>query len=149
MAVIVDLGPFTVVRIGPWCGLSSAQRIALARAVEAGYYSIPREISTNELAAEFGITDQAVTERLRRGIKNFVTSTLLLSEDKEEGTVSDKRTAFVGTVFDQRTNGLVGTVMQRPRVGLGDVNSHGEQSTTSIPPGIQVCAWHNQHLVGG
>lgn len=68
---------------GPWFGLSSVQRMALSRAVEAGYYSIPREISTNELAAEFGVTDQAVTERLRRGIQNLVSSTLLLPEQEE------------------------------------------------------------------
>lgn len=66
--------------VGPWFGLSSAQRTTLARAVEAGYYSIPRQISTNELAAEIGITDQAVTERLRRGISNLVSSTLLVPE---------------------------------------------------------------------
>lgn len=71
---------------GPWFGLSSVQRMALARAVATGYYSIPREISTNELAVEFGVTDQAVTERLRRGIQNLVTSTLLLPEHEEWGT---------------------------------------------------------------
>lgn len=65
---------------GPWFGLSPAQRTTLSRAVEAGYYSIPRQISTNELAAEIGITDQAVTERLRRGIQNLVSSTLLMPE---------------------------------------------------------------------
>jgi predicted DNA binding protein len=68
---------------GPRYGLSPEQRTTLARAVEAGYYSIPRQISTNELAAEFGITDQAVTERLRRGIQNLVTSTLLLATGEQ------------------------------------------------------------------
>lgn len=68
---------------GPWYGLSSVQHTALTRAVEAGYYSIPRQITTNELAAEFGITDQAVTERLRRGIRNLVSSTLLVPEQGE------------------------------------------------------------------
>lgn len=65
---------------GPWYGLTPQQRTTLTRGVEAGYYSIPRQISTNELAVEFDITDQAVTERLRRGIQNLVTSTLLLTE---------------------------------------------------------------------
>jgi predicted DNA binding protein len=68
---------------GPWYGLTSVQRAALARAVEAGYYSIPRRMSTNELAAEYGVSDQAVTERLRRGIQNLVSSTLLLPEQRE------------------------------------------------------------------
>ncbi|MFB6360960.1 MAG: helix-turn-helix domain-containing protein [Halobacteriales archaeon] len=54
----------------------------LSRAVEAGYYSIPRGVSTNELAVEFDITDQVVTERLRRGVRNLVSSTLLLSEQE-------------------------------------------------------------------
>lgn len=54
----------------------------LIRGVEAGYYSIPRQGSTNGLAAEFGISDQAMTERLRRGIRNLVTSTLLLPEEE-------------------------------------------------------------------
>ncbi|UWG48521.1 Transcriptional regulator, contains HTH domain [Halanaeroarchaeum sp. HSR-CO] len=65
---------------GPWYGLTTMQRTALSRAVEAGYYSIPREISTQELAAEFDISDQAMTERLRRAIINLVENTLLLSE---------------------------------------------------------------------
>ena len=69
---------------GPWYGLSAPQRFTLARAVESGYYSIPRQMSTQELAVEFDITDQAVTERLRRAIRNLVTSTLLLTEQDEE-----------------------------------------------------------------
>lgn len=61
---------------GPWYGLTPPQRESLYRAVDAGYYSIPREISTNELAAEFDVSDQAMTERLRRGIQALVTNTL-------------------------------------------------------------------------
>lgn len=75
---------------GPWFGLSAPQRSALARAVESGYYSIPRGISTQELADEFGITDQAVTERLRRAIRNLVTSTLLVTE-QDEASIPTKR----------------------------------------------------------
>ena len=73
---------------GPWFGLSAPQRMTLARAVESGYYSIPRGMSTQELATEFGITDQAVTERLRRAIRNLVSSTLLLDGQggESEGT---------------------------------------------------------------
>lgn len=68
---------------GPWYGLSPPQRIALSRAVEAGYYSIPRQTSTKSLAEEFEITDQALTERLRRGIRNLVSSTLLMADETE------------------------------------------------------------------
>lgn len=66
---------------GPWYGLTTAQRMALMRAVEGGYYSIPREITTKELAAEFDISDQAMTERLRRAVTNLVTNTIQVSED--------------------------------------------------------------------
>lgn len=61
---------------GPWYGLTPPQREMLARAVEAGYYSIPRRTSTKDLAAEFDISDQAVTERLRRAIASLVSNTL-------------------------------------------------------------------------
>lgn len=66
---------------GPWYGLSDEQREALERAVETGYYDIPRGASTSELAAEFDISDQALTERLRRAISTLTTNTLLATEE--------------------------------------------------------------------
>jgi len=48
--------------------LTQTQRETLVRAIEAGYYDIPRAVSTSELADEFGVSDQAVSERLRRAI---------------------------------------------------------------------------------
>ena len=70
---------------GPWYGLTTRQRKALTRAVEEGYYSIPRRTSTETLADEFDISDQAVTERLRRAIDTLVRNTLLLTEENESG----------------------------------------------------------------
>lgn len=67
---------------GPWYGLTPPQRESLARAVEAGYYSIPRRVSTNDLAAEFDVSDQAMTERLRRAIVALVSNTLLVEEEQ-------------------------------------------------------------------
>lgn len=66
---------------GPWYGLTPVQRETLTHAVESGYYSLPRTISTKELAAEFDISDQAATERLRRGISTLVENTLLAAEN--------------------------------------------------------------------
>lgn len=68
---------------GPWYGLTPPQRESLRMAVERGYYAIPRMISTNELAAEFDVSDQAMTERLRRGIMGLVSNTLLVNEEAE------------------------------------------------------------------
>jgi predicted DNA binding protein len=80
--------PIDVVRIyrptspdaGAWYGLTDPQREALTLAVELGYYDIPRGCTTKDLAAELGISDQAVTERLRRAIASLATNTLIASE---------------------------------------------------------------------
>ena len=69
---------------GEWYGLSSAQRDTLLRAVQTGYYSIPRQISTQDLADEFDISDQAVTERLRRAIMELVENTLMAANEGDE-----------------------------------------------------------------
>lgn len=58
-------------------GLTDQQRTALVAALEAGYYEIPRRVSTQDLADTLGISDQAVTERLRRAIRNLGSNTVL------------------------------------------------------------------------
>lgn len=68
----------------PRFGLTDPQRETLVRAVEGGYYDIPRRISTATLAEEFGVSDQAITERLRRAIVALTEHTLLVSEIDEE-----------------------------------------------------------------
>ncbi|MFC5971437.1 helix-turn-helix domain-containing protein [Halomarina salina] len=75
---------FSVARIGrsnepdddPRYGLTESQYDALVLAVESGYYDIPRRRTTVELAEELGISDQAVTERLRRAIIALTENTL-------------------------------------------------------------------------
>lgn len=59
----------------PEGGLSEPQREALDLAIARGYYSIPRKVTTAELADELGISDQAVVERLRR-------ATITLAEEE-------------------------------------------------------------------
>lgn len=67
----------------PWYGLTEPQRETLAHAVEQGYYDIPRRVSTKALAADLGVSDQAVTERLRRAIATLVENTLAaVDEDR-------------------------------------------------------------------
>lgn len=58
-------------------GLTDCQRETLTLAVERGYYDVPRSSSTADLGAELDVSDQAVTERLRRGIDTLVSNTLL------------------------------------------------------------------------
>jgi len=66
---------------GAWYGLTPRQRRTLELAVERGYYDISRRCTTIELADDLGISDQAVTERLRRGIVTFVTNALLFDDE--------------------------------------------------------------------
>lgn len=73
----------TTPEAGPWYGLTTPQRETLTYAVEKGYYSLPRRTSTQEIADEFDISDQAVTERLRRAIDTLVTNSLLLTGDED------------------------------------------------------------------
>jgi predicted DNA binding protein len=68
---------------GPWYGLTPPQRETLVRAVRGGYYSIPRQMSTQDLATEFDISDQAVTERLRRAIVTLVENTIIAAMEDE------------------------------------------------------------------
>jgi len=68
---------------GPYYGLTYPQREALSTAVSHGYYSIPRQISTKELAEKLDISDQATTERLRRAIITLTEHTLL-TEDLDQ-----------------------------------------------------------------
>lgn len=61
----------------PWFGLTESQREALVLAVERGYYDIPRQCTTAEIADDLDISAQAVTERLRRAVANITEHTLL------------------------------------------------------------------------
>lgn len=69
---------------GMWYGVTQSQREALMRAVRGGYYAIPREMSTQDLADDLGISDQAVIERLRRAITTLTESTLIAMADELE-----------------------------------------------------------------
>jgi len=62
-------------------GLTDCQRETLTLAVERGYYDVPRRSSTADLGAELDVSDQAVTERLRRGIDTLVSNTLSASAE--------------------------------------------------------------------
>lgn len=74
---------------GIWYGVTSPQRETLMRAVEGGYYSIPRQMSTQELAEEFDISDQAVTERLRRAIMTLTENTLIKMQAEQDEEFND------------------------------------------------------------
>lgn len=58
-------------------GLSPEQRRALVTAERVGYFDVPRGVSLDDLGEELGISGQSASERLRRGVSQLVSNTLL------------------------------------------------------------------------
>ena len=68
-------------------GLSEVQAETLLTALDRGYYSVPRQVNLEELAAPLDVSHQAVSERLRRGVGSLIESTV--AEQLEDGTATD------------------------------------------------------------
>ncbi|KTG10319.1 hypothetical protein AUR64_12140 [Haloprofundus marisrubri] len=60
------------------------QRDLLVAAFEGGYFEVPRRITTQDLAEEFDISVQAVSQRLRRGHQNLLRNTLAAGVENED-----------------------------------------------------------------
>ena len=61
--------------------LTDGQRDALIMAYSNGYFDSPRDATQDDLADELGITRQAVSSRLQRGMRRLVASTLITPEE--------------------------------------------------------------------
>ena len=57
-------------------GMSPLHHETLTTARELGYYSIPRDITSSELAGELGVTHQALSERFRRAHRSLIETEL-------------------------------------------------------------------------
>lgn len=69
--------------------ITETQREALLTALEAGYFDVPRKINLQDLAEQFGISDTALSQRLRRGLTGLLSSTL---PQQSPGDRSDDQT---------------------------------------------------------
>jgi predicted DNA binding protein len=58
-------------------GLTPEQREVLVLALETGYFAVPRKVTMVDLAEELGISDSAVSQRLRRGLAKVLSTTLM------------------------------------------------------------------------
>ena len=56
--------------------LTKPQYEALSLAVEHGYFEIPREVTYNELAEQLDISEQALSERVRRATNKVLRATM-------------------------------------------------------------------------
>lgn len=61
-------------------GLSTNQRRTLLAAYHAGYFEVPRETSLAELAEREGVSDSALSQRLRRSLQAHLEATLVADE---------------------------------------------------------------------
>lgn len=56
--------------------VTSDQEVALATALDMGFFDVPRGVTLEEVATELDISEQAASARLRRGSANLVRNTL-------------------------------------------------------------------------
>jgi predicted DNA binding protein len=63
-------------RMGRTLVTAAAERPALTLALARGYYESPRQVSTDELAEELGISQPATSDLLRRAERQLMSSAL-------------------------------------------------------------------------
>jgi len=63
-------------------GLTERQRETLVAAWQNGYFNIPRDISSTELAEELDISHQTLSELLRRGMEKIIKSQLVTTSER-------------------------------------------------------------------
>ncbi|MFC4357656.1 helix-turn-helix domain-containing protein [Halobium salinum] len=71
-------------------GLSEAQYDAVRHALQSGYYDIPRRATTGDLAAAFDISQQALSERLRRAHGRLADGAVADAAAGEEGPADER-----------------------------------------------------------
>lgn len=64
-------------------GLTENQYETIVTAFEAGYFTVPRTVTQTELAEQFELSHQALSERLRRATSSLIESTLITTEEEE------------------------------------------------------------------
>jgi hypothetical protein len=93
--IAVDLrrihNPAVPEAVGLGIGLTDTQRETLLTALDEGYFAVPRETNLVTLAEELGISDTALSQRLRRGLTALLTATLH-ETDERDGRSSDDAT---------------------------------------------------------
>ncbi|WP_049920957.1 helix-turn-helix domain-containing protein [Halopiger djelfimassiliensis] len=65
-------------------GLTPAQRDLVVAAYEAGYFDVPRKTTLVELGDRLGVSDSAVSQRLRRGLATLIDTTLIADSQPAE-----------------------------------------------------------------
>jgi predicted DNA binding protein len=69
--------------------LTAPQREALVTAWHRGYFEVPREVTLEELGSELGVSDTAVSQRLRRGIAKILVTVVNGGDELPGSTASE------------------------------------------------------------
>lgn len=80
---------FGVARQAQRNALTPKQERTLVRALELGYFDVPRRATLDTLASELGVSDTAVSQRLRRGVSNVLHTSPHLTQRLELPATSD------------------------------------------------------------
>ena len=83
---LTALQALTPVETPTEAALTDAQEEVLVLAYRRGYFNSPRDVTMTELGDELGISQQAVSSRLRRGVRRILRGTLPTIRDKGRGT---------------------------------------------------------------
>jgi predicted DNA binding protein len=75
--------------------LTDTQSVTLETALESGYYGVPRDVAIEALAAELGVSHQALSERLRRAHSTLVENGLPRTAHQRGPAVSPRVSADV------------------------------------------------------
>lgn len=78
-------------------GLTERQYETLVSAYEFGYYDVPRTVNQADLAADFDISHQALSERLRRAHRTVITNALYHRIHRRDHAVSPRMRHEVDT----------------------------------------------------
>lgn len=89
-------GPEARPNVGVVSALTETQRETLAVALDEGYFEVPRRITLVELADELGVSDTAVSQRLRRGLVALLRA-IPIEDGATEATESMEATATDAT----------------------------------------------------
>lgn len=65
--------------------MTRPQQEALVAAFEAGYFEVPKRVTLAELAEAEGVSHQAMSERIRRGVHYLIEQTLVTGGGDDDG----------------------------------------------------------------
>ena len=80
---LTALHALTPVETATEAALTDAQEEVLVTAYRRGYFNSPRDVTMTELGDELGISQQAVSSRLRRGVRRVLGGALSTVQDEE------------------------------------------------------------------